>query len=94
MNAIRYSPTRDRLSLEVCSRKGKKVARAGHFTLWWDEDGHLCALDIKAFMTELEEFRKQMRTARLGGIWKGIRISDQEIRGARQEMLRKIEEKW
>lgn len=37
--------------------------------------------------------RKAPETIRLGGIWKGVQITDDDIRETREAMLRKLEEK-
>lgn len=34
------------------------------------------------------------RVIRLGGIWKGIKITDDDIKESRQAMLKKLEEKF
>jgi hypothetical protein len=44
------------------------------------------------FMEELEEFKRNLNTARLGGIWKGVKITDEDIREVREDMLKKLEE--
>lgn len=90
MKTISYLPSKDELLLKLRSTKGKTAREYGRFKLWWDEDGNICALDIIQFMDELEEFN----TIQLGGIWKGIRISSEDIKEARQELLKKLEEKW
>ncbi|MCR4321762.1 MAG: hypothetical protein NUV74_15665 [Candidatus Brocadiaceae bacterium] len=89
MKTISYLPSKDELLLKLRSTKGKTARKYGRFKLWWDEDGNICALDIIQFMDELEEFN----TIQLGGIWKGIRISSEDIKEARQELLKKLEEK-
>ena len=90
MKTISYLPSKDELLLKLRSTKGKTARKFGRFKLWWDEDGDVCALNIIQFMDELEEFN----TIQLGGIWKGIRISSEDIKEARQELLKKLEEKW
>ena len=90
MKTISYLPSKEELLLKLCSTKGKTARKFGRFKLWWDEDGDVCALNIIQFMDELEEFN----TIQLGGIWKGIRISSEDIKEARQELLKKLEEKW
>ena len=90
MNTISYLPSKDELLLKLRSTKGKTARKYGRFKLWWDEDGDVCALNIIQFMDELEEFN----TIQLGGIWKGIRISSEDIKEARQELLKKLEEEW
>jgi len=46
------------------------------------------------FMEELEEFKKNLNTIRLGGIWKGIKITEEDIKEIRRDLLKKLEEKW
>ena len=94
MNTISYLPSKDELLLKLRSTKGKTARKFGRFKLWWDEDGNICALDIIQFMEELEEFKKNPNTIQLGGIWKDVKIADKDIKEARQELLKKLEEKW
>jgi len=37
---------------------------------------------------------KHKDTIRLGGIWKNIKITDEDIKENREDLLKKIEEKW
>lgn len=94
MKTLSYFPSKDELLLKLRSVKGKPTKKFGRFELWWDDEGNICALDIKPFMEELEEFRKNLNTIQLGGIWKGVRIADEDIKEARQDLLKKLEEKW
>lgn len=94
MNTISYLSAEDKLRLKLCSTKGKKTQKIGRFRLWWDGEGNICALDIAEFTKELEEFRKKVTTIRLERIWKGAKITDEDIKEARQELLKQLEEKW
>lgn len=94
MNTISYSPSKDELRLKLRSVKGKLTKKVGRFKLWWDYEGNICALDIRQFTKELEEFRKSSYTVRLGGIWKGVKITDKDIKEVRKDLLKKLEEKW
>ncbi len=49
---------------------------------------------IKHATEELKRFRKNLNIIRLGGIWKGIRITDEDIGEMRKELLTRLEEKW
>ena len=40
------------------------------------------------------EFKRTLHTIRLGGIWKGIKITEEDIKEARGELLKNLEEKW
>ena len=45
------------------------------------------------YTEELQEFRKNLHTIQLGGIWKGT-ITGKDIRKVRKELLKTLEEKW
>jgi hypothetical protein len=58
-------------------------------------------IDLKVHGRLWEEFyngliacSKDSRTIRLGGIWKGVKITDEDVRETREELLKKLEEKW
>ena len=92
--AISYIPSNDELVLSFRPLTEKPTKQVGRFKLWWDENGCIYGINISSYIEELEEFKKNLNTVRLGGIWKGIKITDLEIREMRQELLRKLEEKW
>ncbi len=94
MKTISYIPSKDEMLLRFGPLKGKPTKDLGQFKLWWDEEGHICALDIIPYRKELIEFKKRRGWIELGGIWKGIKITEEDIKEARQELLKKIEEKW
>jgi len=94
MKTISYFPSKDELLLKLCPVKGKPTKELGRFKLWWDDEGNICALAIKPFTEESEEFMKSLNTIQLGGIWKSIKITDEDIKETRQELLKKLAEKW
>lgn len=94
MKAVSYIPSKDELMLRFRSVKGKPTKELGQFKLWWDDEGCVYAIDIMPFMEELKDFRKNLNTMRLGGIWKGVKITEEDIRETREELLKKLEEKW
>jgi len=93
MKAI-YIPSRDELILKIHPIKGKPSKKLNHFKLWWDDEGNICALSITKYTEELAEFRKNLNVIQLGGIWKGVKITDEDIREVRETLLRRFEEKW
>ena len=93
MKTASYIPSRDELVLKFRPVKGKPTKELGRFRLWWDKEGNIYAMAITSFMEELEEFKKNLNTIQLGSIWKGVRITDEDIKETRQELLKKLEEK-
>ena len=92
---ISYSPyPKDEMFLEFVPVKGKPTKKIGPFKMWWDNEGNICAFAMESYTEELEKFRKNLKTIRLGGIWKGVKITDEDIQETRKELLRKLEEKW
>jgi hypothetical protein len=89
-----YVPARDELILKIHPVKGKANKKIGPFELWWDKEGNILAIAILSYIEELKEFREKRGWIQLGGIWKGIKIDEEDIKEARQELLKKIEERW
>jgi len=52
------------------------------------------SLAPKERVGEVEKMRKGLHGVELGGIWKGIEITDKDIKEVREELLKKLEEKW
>lgn len=94
MKTISYIPPKDKMLLRFRHIKGKPTKDLGRFKLWWDEEGYIYALDITPYREESIEFKKRRGWIELGGIWKGVKITEEDIKEARQELLKKIEEKW
>lgn len=94
MKTISYIPSKDELLLKLRAKKKKPTKELGRFKLWWDEEGNICALAIMDFEEELREFRRSLSAVQLGGIWKGVKITEEDIKEARKELLQKLEEKW
>jgi len=42
------------------------------------------------YMEELEEFKRIRNTVRLGGLWEGIEITEEDIKGIRNDLLSKL----
>ncbi|MDO8691309.1 MAG: hypothetical protein Q7R39_15085, partial [Dehalococcoidia bacterium] len=61
---------------------------------WWDSQGNISGIDIVHFSEELKEFKKSLRAMRLGGAWKGLEVSDQDIKEGREELLKALEGDW
>ena len=74
--------------------KRKPDVDLGRFQLWSDKHGKIVGLTIKSFQQELEDFSKRIHTVKLEGIWQGIRVTPEDIREGREELLSKLEEKW
>jgi hypothetical protein len=90
---VSYIPSKDEMLLKIGPVKGKPTKELGRFKFWWDTEGNICAVDIVSYTEELEEFRQNLNTIRLGGIWKSVKITDKDIQETREELLRRLEEK-
>jgi len=64
------------------------------FKFWWNDERTICAISITNYTEESKEFRKNLHLIQLGGIWRGVTITDEEIRETRKELLKVLEEKW
>ncbi|MEA1964374.1 MAG: hypothetical protein U9O41_04505 [Candidatus Aerophobetes bacterium] len=91
---IQYLPSEDELILEIYPVKNRPNKKLGHFKLWWDKEGNIRAIAITKCTDELNDFEKNLNIVQLGGIWKGIQITDEDIQEVREMLLRRLEEKW
>jgi hypothetical protein len=94
MNTITYDPNKDSLILQFLQIEDEPSEMTGPFRLWVDDEGSIQALAITNYTEVSKEFRKNLETAQLQGIWKGVKITDRDIRDARQDLLGSLEEKW
>lgn len=94
MKTISYIPSSDELVIKFRPLKRKPTKELGHFKLWWDDEGYIYGVDIMPFMEELEEFKKNLNTIQLGGIWKGVKITAKDFRQTREDLLRILGGKW
>jgi hypothetical protein len=97
ISGIIYQPSEDQeiLSLHPNHFSGSNPkAEKGRFRIWWDDEGVICAVTISEFTKELEEFKRRMHSVRLGGIWKGLKITERDIAEARGSMRQRLDKKW
>lgn len=94
MMSVQYVPAQDRLLLRLCPVKRRPNKELGAYRVWWDREGCICAVDIMPFTQKWKEFKKGLRTARLGGIWKGVIITHEDIEDTRRELLETLEARW
>jgi hypothetical protein len=91
---ITYIPSKDELILKIYPVRRKPNKQLGQFKLWWDDKGNICAIAITNYINELEEFKRNQNIIQLKGIWRGIKITEEDILKTRKELLSKIEEDW
>ncbi len=92
--AISYNPSKDELVAKFRPAKRRPSKEVDHLKLWWNSEGNICAIDIEHYTEVLAEFKRNLNTVRLGKLWKGIEITEEEIQRARHELMQKLEEKW
>lgn len=90
---ISYMPSKDELVLRFRPMLNKPTKQLGRFKLWWDKQDNICAIAISPFTEELREFEEKRSWIHLGGIWKGVKIEEEDVRKVRQELLKKLEER-
>jgi len=90
---ISYYPSNDELVLKFRPIGKKPTKEFDGYKFWWDEQDNLCAIAISPFTEELRKFEEKSGWIQLGGIWKGVKIEVEDIKEARQELLKKLEEK-
>ena len=93
---VTYIPSKDELILTIQPvSKRRPNKRAGHLRIWWSkEKGEIYALAIEEFSKELETFQKCRGLIPLGGLWKGLQITEDDIQKARETLLKELEAKW
>lgn len=91
---IQYRPSEDELVFLNRPVTGGPNKEVDHLKIWWDDEGTICAVVIKGYFDMREEFQKSLHVIQLGGIWKGIIITDEDIKESRKELLRILEENW
>ena len=94
MNSVSYNPSNDELVLELHPLKKEPTREFERYRFWWDDEGNILGLSISSFRAESEEFKKNLKTIRLGGILKGIKITEEDIKEAQRDLLKKLEDKW
>jgi hypothetical protein len=94
MSSVTYLPEQDELQAEF--GKGKRMAafNLDGLHLMADEDGGICSIRISSFTEALKEFRKDRKAVRLGGLWRGAKFGDREIKASRRELTRKLVDQW
>ena len=90
---ISYSPSTDELLLEFHPVRGHPSIEFGRFRIWYEDD-RICAVRIEGYLEEVTEFRKTLHRIRLGGIWKDVAISEEDLKDARSALLQELEGKW
>jgi N-acetylglucosamine kinase-like BadF-type ATPase len=94
MNTVSYTPSRDELYAVFQSAKKKSTKKFGHYKFQIGDDGAICAIYIGSYLEELKEFKNKLNTIQLGGIWKGVKVSDKDIKEIRKELFKKLEARW
>lgn len=94
MKNISYIPSKDELLAKFGPIKGRPTKEFGPFRFWWDDRGNIRAVGIMPYTPALQEFRKNLKTVRLSGVWKGVKITEEDIKEARDDLLKKLEENW
>jgi hypothetical protein len=90
---ISYSPSKDELLLEFHARRGHSSVEFGRFQVWYEEN-RICAVRIKAYTQEIDEFKESLNRIQLGGIWKNLTVSEKDIEEARAALLKELEGDW
>ena len=91
---IQYIPSKDELIFVNHPVTGAPNKVVNNFKLWWDDEGVICAVAITEYTKVAEEFKRNRHIIQLGGMWKGVAITDKDIQKAREELLKTVEERW
>jgi hypothetical protein len=93
MSTITYNPATDELIAQFQTLKGKPSKEVGNYKFWWDKEGNILGIEIDSYNEEKNSFKRNARSIRLGNLWKGLEVSEEEIEKAREELLRTLESK-
>lgn len=93
---VSYNPSEDEMIVKFSPGpvKGKPTKKLGPYQMWCDHNGNIDAFVMESYTEKLKEFRKSLKTIRLGGIWEGVKITNEDIQETREELLKMLEEKW
>jgi hypothetical protein len=94
VKTIAYDPARDELVAGSCRNNGGEMREFGPFKLCWDRRMVVRGLAIRQARQQLREFRRALRIVPLGGILRDVRVSDDDIRESRHDLLKRIEKGW
>jgi len=94
MKTISYNPLKDEMVIQFHPSEGEPTIEFDNFKIWGDKGGSICTMEITSFTKEMEEFEKKRNTINLQGIWKGIEITDKDIKEARKELVQILEGRW
>ena len=91
---ISYDPSLDELIMKSgpLSSKPNKVIKG--IKLWWNDRWGISGIAIADYTEEVQNFKNCRNKICLGGIWKDIGVTDEDIREIRKDMLKSLEEKW
>ena len=106
---ILYNAKTDLLYLRLDDRKQQVINKrlSEDIVLDLGEDNRIVGIEILnaskhlnlerlspvIYTEEMGEFRKNLNVIQLEGIWKDIKITDEDIQETREELLRKLKEK-
>lgn len=91
---LAYLPSKDEMILEIGSVQAKPNMIRGPLKIWSDKKHLISGIAIPEYKKILDEFRKNLHVVKLGGLWRGIKITDADIRKARESLLAQLEEQW
>lgn len=94
MKTITYRPSRDELVAGTCRSNRGRTRDYGPFTLCWDRNCTIRGIAVRQATRQLQEFQKDIRVVMLGGVMRHVRISEDDIRESRRELLGHIEAGW
>ncbi|MEK7874141.1 MAG: hypothetical protein AAB502_09835 [Chloroflexota bacterium] len=89
-----YAPEKDELVLKIHPSRGKPRGRLGNLKIWWDEQANIGAIAVNSYSALQQEFNQNLKTVKLGGIWKDVKVTSKDIRDVRRTLLRKLEARW
>lgn len=91
---LSYLPPKDEMILEIGSVQAKPDMVKGPLKIWRDKEQRIAGIAILEYKKTLDEFRKNLHVVKLGGLWRGVKITKADIKKARQSLLTQLEEQW
>ncbi len=91
---LSYLPSKDEMILEIGSVQTKPAIARGSLKIWSDKKHLIAGIAITEYTKIRDEFCKNPHVVKLGGLWRGVKITDADIREARRSLLAQLEEQW
>lgn len=90
-----YLPRLDKGVLQISNLSGKKKhVIGGNLEVTYNNEGQILKVAIENYSEQLKQFLQARGVVRLDGIWKGVNITEDDVKNAREELLNDMDREW